>query len=437
MASYRQLPSGKWQATVYMPNGQRTTNTDKLKSRVRKWATDLEASYNRGETRDPRAGEVLIRDWYTRWLAVRGGELPTRDKVASLWRTHCESEWGGWPMNAPTRMEAQGWVERLKGTRRARDKGRTVLGGEDAPLLAAKTIHDIVYVMTGLYKEAMREDPPLVASNPFDRLKLPTIAAGAVRFYEEADAEALYTAVERRNGLRNRILVELGTHVGLRPGELYGLHADRVDWMRGHLRVTHVMTRKGLREYPKSRKSNRTVPIPSGLLARMSHLRAGLPTWDVPCTCPKVHANGAVTPGSGPCQGLMFTSPQGGPIDDNRWRGRVWYPAVERARTCGRRAAGDSPEIRPIPAGMCGPEFCDDQSHRIPRHAPHVMRHTAASWLVQAGVSLYVVQDLLGHEDHRTTQKYAHLAPDAHDAVRAVWAKKDHAQSPHDHERAR
>jgi site-specific recombinase XerD len=45
------------------------------------------------------------------------------------------------------------------------------------------------------------------------------------------------------------------------------------------------------------------------------------------------------------------------------------------------------------------------------------MRHTAASWLVQDGVPLYDVQQLLRHEDYATTQRYAHLAPDAHGKV--------------------
>lgn len=41
---------------------------------------------------------------------------------------------------------------------------------------------------------------------------------------------------------------------------------------------------------------------------------------------------------------------------------------------------------------------------------PHALRHTCATRLVQSGVSLYVVQKILGHSSIQVTEKYAHLS---------------------------
>jgi integrase len=47
----------------------------------------------------------------------------------------------------------------------------------------------------------------------------------------------------------------------------------------------------------------------------------------------------------------------------------------------------------------------------------HTLRHTYASHLVQAGVDLYTVAELLGHSDPKITKIYAHLAPRNLDAA--------------------
>ena len=42
---------------------------------------------------------------------------------------------------------------------------------------------------------------------------------------------------------------------------------------------------------------------------------------------------------------------------------------------------------------------------------PHTLRHSFASHLVMKGTPLYTVAALLGHTDSKTTEIYAHLAP--------------------------
>lgn len=42
----------------------------------------------------------------------------------------------------------------------------------------------------------------------------------------------------------------------------------------------------------------------------------------------------------------------------------------------------------------------------------HTCRHTCASWMVKQGISLYLVQKVMGHSTIQVTERYAHLAPD-------------------------
>ena len=188
-----------------------------------------------------------------------------------------------------------------------------------------------VHLMSQLYSLATRETPPIVMVNPFAGLELPTIRPHEAEFLEHDEADALFTAAGEI-GPRWRTLIELGTEVGLRPGELYGLHGHRVDWLRGKIQVVDVMTRTGLRQWPKSKKSHRVVPVPP-----TSWRDVGADDR-APARRPGVHRAGRR---SG---------------DDGNFRDRVWYPAVA--------AAG------------------------IRRFPPRIMRHTAARWLVLDGVPL-------------------------------------------------
>lgn len=90
-------------------------------------------------------------------------------------------------------------------------------------------------------------------------------------------------------------------------------------------------------------------------------------------------------------QAAVFTATRGGRVSETNFRNRVWTPALE--------AAG------------------------IDYARPYVLRHTCASWLVQAGVPDRQIMAVLGHDSDRLISLYAHLAAAAHDAVRSAWER--------------
>lgn len=47
----------------------------------------------------------------------------------------------------------------------------------------------------------------------------------------------------------------------------------------------------------------------------------------------------------------------------------------------------------------------------------HTLRHTFAAWLASAGIPLFTISKLLGHASVKTTEIYAHLAPDTQAAA--------------------
>jgi integrase len=362
MPYVRRLPSGRWQATVrnprLPPGRNRLTKSHPLRKVVTEWAREQEAAFARGETRDPRAGRVTVGDWYARWSAAHVVAAGTRRKLETYWRTHCEPKWAAWRLADVTRMEAQGWVRQLEQTRVTGRWGRPL-----DRLLAPATIEQIVTVMSSLYAAALAERPPLVLDSPFAGLALPTVPPGRIVWYTREEHAAIVAALRAvAGGQPWAVMADLAGHVGLRYGELAGLPGNHVNWLRREINVWQVRTRAGIVPVPKSARSHRTVPVPDRIMLDLAALVRGRPV-----------------------DALVFESRAW----HSDWR-RRWYAAVA--------AAG------------------------VPRHPPHVLRHTAASWLVMAGVDLYRVQALLGHESYATTQRYAHLAPGAHEAIREVWA---------------
>lgn len=112
---------------------------------------------------------------------------------------------------------------------------------------------------------------------------------------------------------------------------------------------------------PKTRRSRRSVSISAELVDLSIPYLVGEPT------------------------GFVFTTENGYPVRHSNYYNRIWLPAVARAQA-------DGLDKRP---GL------------------HSLRHSHASMLIAAGVSLVAIQRRLGHESIQTTiDRYGHLMPD-------------------------
>jgi integrase len=172
---------------------------------------------------------------------------------------------------------------------------------------------------------------------------------------------------------RYRGLIVAGAGLGLRPGELFGLTVDRVEFLRRSVRIDQQMVRvpaAGVDLGPlKSPSSYRSVPLPDVVAHAIS---AHLATWPTHSTL-----------------GLVFTNERGAPIQQH-----PFAVVFEGAR---------------LRAGL------------PPWPTPHDLRHFYASALIQSGASVKAVQARLGHASAKVTlDVYGHLWPDEEDRTRSA-----------------
>lgn len=369
MPSYRKLPSGKWQATVRGPNGKRHTRTDKLKGTVVDWAVTQEGRFKAGDRRDPRAGKITLREWHDdHWWPARVVEATTAAKDRKFLDRYVLPYWQDHPLESITRTGVQGWVKQL-----SRE------GGKDKRPLGAGTVRGAYSLLSGMLTAAAIEDPPVILANPCQRVRLPALPPKRRRYFTDTEMAAILDQLPEPY----KTMAELSMWSGLRWEELAGLTGDGIDWLREVIPgIAQVMTPHGLRAHPKSDSSDRVIPIPGHLMARLAALMTGRDRGE-----------------------LVFMNRRGTPVTYWGWRWR-WGKALADAK--------------------------------VPYAPPHTCRHTAASRLLQLGVPIFEVKQMLGHESIKTTEgTYAHHDPEAHANIKRAWksrsARTGGARAVNDH----
>ncbi|MGH3475310.1 MAG: tyrosine-type recombinase/integrase [Nocardioidaceae bacterium] len=156
---------------------------------------------------------------------------------------------------------------------------------------------------------------------------------------------------------------------------------------------------------PKSEASRRTIYLDDVVLGLVEPMLDGLKPDD-----------------------FIFRTSTGQPVRHSNFFNRVWKPATLRATICpqhrptGCRCLGGFPErcTKHAERDADGklfvnlPEACGCKGTLSFRPRIHDARHTHASWLIDNGIRLDVIQERLGHEDYLTTKRlYGHLLPAA------------------------
>lgn len=296
MAHIRKLKSGRWQATVRHPSGQRWSKSDPLKRVVKDWADDVEAKLRRGEFVDPAGGRMTLAVWHSKWLETRRVAIATEDKTGGWWRNHIEPKFGTWPLSAIQSWDVEAWVTELE----AREVGQ-------------ETVRSSLRLLRQILRAAVKHK--LIATNPAEGVKADPPPPHIDRTLTRDEASKL---LEQFTG-EDRVFVEVLLYCGLRFQEAAGLRRFRVDLLRKRLQVAKVQPRKGVEKRPKTDAGVRPVPLTDELTVQLPRL--------IPA----------------PDQELVFTSPEGSRLRYDNWLRRVWQPALRKAKL---------PDPQPTPHDM-------------------------------------------------------------------------------------
>jgi integrase len=217
-----------------------------------------------------------------------------------------------------------------------------------------------------------------------------------------AQVEAMAAALPARYA----VVPYLGAGTGMRQGECFGLAVDDADFLH---RVIHV--RRQVRLIgdvacfaPVKNDKAHDVPLSGSLTPVLAeHIRQYPPVavtlpWLVPDGKPVTFA-------------VILTRPGGLAMNRTRFNESCWHPAQEKAGI--------------TPARMPGEKRAPAREHGM-----HVLRHTAASAWLSAGVDIAAVAAWLGDTVKTVHDTYAHMMPGADDRGRRAMDEFFRASTP-------
>ena len=345
----------RWQARYDGPDGRERTALFATKAEAELHISKQETSKATGSWLDPRAGRITVETFSLEtWLPAQSIIGRTEAEYRGALTRYLIPEWGPREMRSIKPSEAGAWQQALT--------SRYGLSGS-YPNRVARYVRSV-------FRLAVIDR--VIAVSPFDGIKAPTLVESTVHPPDVPEVRQLIAAAYHP---RWATMLELSALTGLRSGELRGLVASRVDFLRRVVRVEQQLVyERGKGMYLADLKTGagrRVLPVTQ----RAVDLLAAYVAEHPPAA-------------GGEWTGLVFTMPDGRPVGESTLDWAL--------KNICRKA-----EVEP-------------------RHW-HELRHHYASVLIAGGENPKVVQKRLGHKDVMTTLRtYSHLFAEAEEQTRDV-----------------
>lgn len=226
--------------------------------------------------------------------------------------------------------------------------------------LSHKTMANVRTMLSALYDFAIKEEPRHAVANPITEIELPKGMQRGIEFFHTAAECSAYLAHSHATHPVYGVFASIALNTGMREGEITSLRWECVDFDQRTISIRRAWSHSQRKIVDRTKgKRERSIGINNSLLGVLTRYRS--------------------------------TSP---------------FNAESDLVVCNRKGAPwESKHLWEIHMKVL-------KAARLKEIRIHALRHTYATQYLANGGDIHDLSRILGHQDIKTTMRYAHVIPD-------------------------